>query len=82
MIMMLDAGMSVDPKLIGSRETLSRKKRRDRQKVAFSRVRVDGLFVSKKKELQLQDQEQTYVNNGDESETCEPPEDTHDNRFA
>lgn len=79
MLYMLDQGIPVNPKLIGSRDTISRKKDRARQKVAFSRVRVNGLFVNKKKELLLQDQANHYVNNSDESETCEP-DDTHDNR--
>ena len=71
MIYMLDHGYSVDPRLIGSRETLSRRKDQVRSRVASARKRVNGLFVNKKKEMQLENQ----IINGnisDESETVVP----------
>ena len=67
---MIDCGFKVDPKLIGSRETMSRTKDRVRQRVAHKRKRVNGLFVNKRKELQLT--ENPACNLSDESETHEP----------
>jgi len=48
---MLEAGLSVDPKLSGARNTMARRKDQVRSRVAFARKRVNGLFVNKKKEI-------------------------------
>ena len=54
MLYMLDQGIRVDPKLVGGQFTMSRKKDKVRSRVASARKRVNGLFVDKNKELQLQ----------------------------
>ena len=54
MLYMLDMGFRVDPKQIGGQFTMSRKKAKVRSRVASARKRVNGLFVDKNKELQLQ----------------------------
>ena len=70
---MLDQGYNVDPKLIGARNTIARKKDKVRSRVASSRKRVNGLFVNKRKELQLENNEAAHNGNlSDESETVEP----------
>ena len=69
---MLDMGLDVaGPNLISSKFTLSRKKDKVRSRVAFSRHRVNGLFVNKQKEEQMERQlKGGYIS--DESETLCP----------
>jgi len=51
---MLDAGYDVDHKKVGGRFTMARKKDRVRSRQAFVRPRVNGLFVNKLIERQLE----------------------------
>ena len=45
---MLDAGINIDPKLIGGQlSTFQRVKDKTRSKIANSKLRVNGRFVSK-----------------------------------
>ena len=48
MAAMLEAGINIDPKLIGGQlSTFQRKKDKTRSKIANSKMRVNGRFVSK-----------------------------------
>ena len=64
------ASMGFEDDILPRRETLSRKKDLTRSKTAANRKRVKGLFVNKKKEQQLEKQENGNIS--DESETVEP----------
>ena len=72
MLEMLDSGINVvNPKLVGTRNTMSRKKDMVRSRVAAARKRVNGLFVNKKKEQRLENPD--YDGNiSDESDTVVP----------
>jgi len=65
---MASLGFQVDAN--SRRETLSRKKDLNRSKTASNRKRVNGLFVNKKKEQQLEKRDNGQTS--DESETVEP----------
>ena len=62
----------MNPKLFGSRLSRSRKKDQVRAKVANDRVRFNGLFVNKEKELLLKEEKASVNNLSDESETVDP----------
>ena len=60
----LDKGIYVNPKNEGGKFSLPRVKREDRVKLACNRKRVKGLFVTKSRELQIQqglsEEDETY----------------------
>jgi len=62
-------GMRVDPMLIGSRETMARKKDQVRSRVASARKREKGLFVSKEQCVEIDGTPQMI---SDDYDTVEP----------
>ena len=72
MLLLIQQGIKVNPKLLGSRLSRARKKDQVRAKVANARVRVNGLFVNKQKELLIEDLARSDYNLTDESETVDP----------
>lgn len=53
-LMMMELGYDVDHRKIGGRFTMARKKDHARSRQAFVRPRINGLFVNKTKEAQLE----------------------------